>query len=201
MFYCRGSNGVKIGILGGTFDPIHQGHLLLARAAQKQYQLDKVFFVPALIPPHKTNRRDMTPAPYRYRMVELALKNQPDLEICNIEYDRPEVSYTVDTLRALRKKYPDDDFFLMVGADAALEISQWKEAEEIGRMATVLAANRPGYPMPQQKKNFRKIKMSETPLSSSDIRAKLEKGEALGPQVLPEDVETYIHKMNLYRKK
>lgn len=190
---------MKIGILGGTFDPIHQGHLLLARSAQKQHQLDKILFVPALIPPHKTGRRDMTPAPYRYRMVELALKHESGFEISPIEFDRPEISYTVETLRVLRKKYPGDDFFLIVGADAAAEISQWKEAEKIRKMAALLVAGRPGYPVLEE--GARPIAMPETPLSSSEIRQKLGKGEGLGPRVLPEEVESYIREMNLYLKK
>lgn len=190
---------MRIGILGGTFDPIHQGHLLLARAAQKQYQLDKIIFIPALIPPHKTRRRGMTPAPYRYRMVELALKDVPDFEISNIEFDRPEISYTVETLRALRGKNPQDDFFLIMGADAAAEISTWKEPEEIRKMAKILAANRPGYDFSAQEVS--PVKMQETALSSSEIREKLAEGSALGKNFLPADVETYIRKMNLYAKK
>jgi nicotinate-nucleotide adenylyltransferase len=191
---------MRIGILGGTFDPIHQGHLLLARAAQKQYQLDKVIFIPALIPPHKTGRRDMTPAPYRYRMVELALKDQPGFEISNIEFDRPEISYTVDTLRALRKRGPHDEFFLIIGADAAADISSWKEAEEIPKLATLLAAGRPGYECAKDQAVC-PVAMPEMPLSSSAIREKLAGGHGLGSDFLPHEVEMYIRKMNLYSKK
>ena len=191
---------MKIGILGGTFDPIHQGHLLLARAAQKQYQLDKVIFIPALIPPHKTNRRDMTPAPYRCGMVELALKDQPGFEVSSMEFDRPEVSYTVETLRALRKENPSSEFFLIVGADAAAEISGWKESDEILKMAKVLVARRPGYASPKGK-GVSSIEMEETPISSSAIREALGKKDALGQAFLPCDVEAYIRQQKLYQKK
>lgn len=191
---------MKIGILGGTFDPIHQGHLVLARAAQKQFHLDKVLLVPALIPPHKTNRRDMTPAPYRYHMVELAIEGQPGLEISNIEFDRPEISYTIETLRALRERHPKDEFFLIVGADAGADFSTWKEAGEIQKMATLLVAPRAGC-QELEKGTWTCIEMPPVALSSSQIREGLERGETLGPQVLPEKVETYIHDMNLYRKK
>ena len=193
---------MKIGILGGTFDPIHQGHLLLARAAQKQFSLDKVLFIPALIPPHKTHKRDMTPAPYRYRMVELALKGQSDFEISHEEFDRPEVSYTVDTLKALHQKYPGSRFYLIVGADAISEIQSWKDPEEIRKLAVIAAAQRPAHSMPRREAaGFEPIEMKESGLSSSDIREKLRCGESLGVSFLPEEVESYIRKMNLYSRK
>ena len=174
---------MKIGIFGGTFDPIHEGHLAVARAARDQYGLGKVFFIPAFIPPHKKSRRDLTPAPYRYRMVELAVRNQPHLEIRHIEFDRPEVSYTIETLRALRTEFPQDEFFLIVGADAASEISKWKDAEEIRNRATVVVGKR-----------------SKGAISSSEIRRRLSRGEAVGEAFLPKEVEAYIRQMNLYKK-
>ncbi len=192
---------MRVGVLGGTFDPIHQGHLLLARAAQKQFSLDKVLFIPALIPPHKTHKRDMAPAPYRYRMVELALKGQNAFEISHEEFDRPEVSYTVDTLKALHQKYPGSQFYLIVGADAISEIQSWKDPEEIRKLAVIAAAKRPGYSMPRREAvNFEPIEMQESELSSSEIREKLSHGELLGAEFLPEEVESYVRKMNLYSR-
>src|SRR3989338_1455725 len=106
---------MKIGVLGGTFDPIHLGHLMLAGAAKNQYGLDKVVFVPAFIPPNKLNRRDITPAPYRYEMVRLAIQDIPGFEISDIELSRPDISYTVDTLRSFKQQFPDAEFYLIMG--------------------------------------------------------------------------------------
>ncbi len=192
---------MRLGILGGTFDPIHQGHLFLAKTAAEQYALDKVLFVPALIPPHKTAKRDMTPAPYRYRMVELALKNQPGFEVSDVEFNRPDISYTVETLRLLKKKYPQDDFFLILGADSAADISRWKEPVEIQKMAVVLAAGRPGVSQePPSGFPVQRIAMKLCGISSTDIRQRIASGKKAEAGSLPQEVEDYIYKMNLYPK-
>ena len=188
---------MKTGILGGTFDPIHQGHLALARAAKKQYLLDRVLFVPALIPPHKAARRDMTPAPYRYRMAELAILGEQGLEMSDIEFSRPEISYTVDTLHALKQKFPEDRFFIILGEDSLAELPQWKELEQIKKMAELLAARRPGTKA-DLPAGARWIEMPECPISASSIREQIRKGEKPGPGILPERVEQYIHQMKLY---
>ena len=190
---------MRIGILGGTFDPVHQGHLLLARAAKEQGRLDKVLFVPAFIPPHKAGERNLTPAPYRYRMVETAIREVPGLEISGIEFLRPDISYTVDTLRDLKKKYPRDKFFLILGADSVAEMPQWREAQEIQRMAKILAAQRPGvdFSVPA---NFdvQWLDMAACPLSSSGLRKQIEQGKLQNPADLPEGVEDFIRKKKLY---
>lgn len=190
---------MKIGILGGTFDPIHRGHLLLAEHAKDQYQLDKVLFIPAKTPPHKTSKSDLTPAPHRFRMVELALKNYPPFEISDIEINRPDISYTVDTLRDLRKQYPGDSFFLILGSDAAAEFLTWKQPEEILKMAQVLVALRPGFSLPAQK-NFHTIKMPPVPLSATEIRERLAAGQSAGDEAIPAEVEQYIRSRKLYKK-
>ncbi len=192
---------MKIGILGGTFDPIHRGHLTLAYAAKKQYGLDKVLFVPALIPPHKAARRDLTPAPYRYRMVEIALRAHPDFEVSDLEFSRAEVSYTVDTLRELKKKYQAGKFFLIVGADSLAEIPQWKEADNIPKFAGILAAPRRPFKADPSAPATLWISMPECPLSSSGIRRWIAQGELKDKQCLPEGVENYIRRMNLYQER
>lgn len=191
---------MKTGILGGTFDPIHQGHLALARAAKKQFALDRVIFVPAFIPPHKAGRRDMTPAPYRYRMTELALLGEAGFEVSDIEFSRPEISYTADTLHAFKEKFPEDCFFLILGEDSLAEMPQWRDPEKIEKMAGFLAAKRPGASavLPA---GARWIKMPECPISSSAIRKQIRSGENPGPGILPKPVEEYIHAMKLYRSK
>ena len=190
---------MKIGIFGGTFDPIHEGHLFLARAARDQYHLDKILFVPAFIPPHKTGRRDMTPAPYRYSMVEMGIRDERDFEVSDIEFNRPEVSYTVDTLRAFKTRYPDDEFFLITGSDTAVEIPGWREPEEIKKMASVLVAGRPGHAAGAGGSGLLWIDMPPHDISSSEIRRKIAAGEPIGEKIISQNVENYIRKMKLYQ--
>lgn len=190
---------MRLGILGGTFDPIHQGHLLLAQTAQAQHHLDKVLFVPALIPPHKTAKRDMTPAPYRYKMTELAIENHPAFEISDIEFNRPDISYTVETLRLVKEKYPAAELFLLVGADSAADFSKWKDFGEIRKMAVILAAPRPGTAVVSAG-DITWLKMPECGISSTQIRNDIAEGKPLEKGELPEKVEAYVRKLNLYSK-
>lgn len=192
---------MKIGILGGTFDPIHKGHLALARAAQKQYHLSKVLFIPAFIPPHKASERSMTPAPYRYRMVELAIKDESNFEISHVELDRAEISYTVDTLTTLKAKYPQDELFLLLGSDTFLEFSTWRDPETIRRLCRILVALRPGSGSSKAMPGVDGwIKMDPVDLSSSTLRAALMGGRRLSEDQISPDVSRYIERLNLYRK-
>lgn len=191
---------MKTGILGGTFDPIHQGHLRLAEAARSQYGLNRILFVPALVSPHKAGKVETAPAPHRFRMVELAIKKFPEFELSDMELNRPGISYTVDTLRDLKKKYPKDEFYFILGSDAARGFSQWKEPEEIKKMVKLLVACRPGFALPEKSGGFLYLEMPETDLSSSHLRERLAKKEKLGAEIMPSDVESYIREMGLYSK-
>jgi nicotinate-nucleotide adenylyltransferase len=191
---------MKIGILGGTFDPIHEGHLAIARAAKKQFQLDKVFFIPALAPPHKVGRRDLTPAAHRYRMVELAIRNEPAFEISDIEFNRPDLSYTVETLRMLKSKHPNNEWFLILGADSLAELHKWRESDEIKTLATILVAARPGTKKDHYGHEVNWVSMPEQPISSSEIRKHISEGTPIPQGALPEAVEGYIKKMHLYKE-
>jgi nicotinate-nucleotide adenylyltransferase len=190
---------MKIGILGGTFDPIHTGHLALAHAAQNQFLLDRVLFVPAFIPPHKAARRDITPAPYRFRMVELALRDEPSFEVSDIELNRPSISYTVDTLRELKKRHPEDEFFLILGEDAFQDFSTWRDPAAIRDLARFLiaprGAGRDTLPDPEAQW----IEMEECPISSSGIREKIRQHTPVSALV-PAAAEAYIRRMKLYTK-
>ena len=192
---------MKIGILGGTFDPIHAGHLALARAAKNQFNLSKVLFIPAFIPPHKAAERSMTPAPYRYRMVELAIKGESSFEISHVELDRAEISYTVDTLRTLKAKYPSAELYLILGEDACLEFSTWKDPDQIRMLCRIVVAKRPGW----EKKGVLAgvdgwIKMNPVDVSSSSLRIHLIEGRKIGPDQVPSEVLDYIERFGLYRK-
>lgn len=193
---------MKIGILGGSFDPIHQGHLKLAEAAKEQFSLDKILFIPAFIPPHKSSHRDLTPAPYRYRMVELAIKNNPAYEISHVELDRPDISYTVDTLQALKQKAaPADEFFLILGADSLEEMPKsWKNPKEILQMATLLAAPRKGSEGNPYPAAVRWLQMPYCSISSTEIRQAIQQGKHVPEEILDPEVQNYIQRIGLYRK-
>ena len=191
---------MKLGILGGTFDPVHEGHLALARAAREQLDLDKVIFIPSLTPPHKTSRRDLAPAQHRFHMVELAVKNCQGFEVSDIEFKHPESPYTVDTLRALKKQYPKDRLYLIMGGDSAAEFSTWREPEAIEALATLAAAPREGNLKTSERPGMLKIRMSPCLISASEIRRRIGRGEKNPAGMLPREIESYIEKMNLYRK-
>ncbi len=188
---------MKIGIFGGTFDPIHQGHLEIARQAQQQFALDKVFFVPAGRPPHKKSK-DMAPAEHRYEMVRLAIQGQPGFEISALEMERPETSYTVETLRDLKKRFPDTELYWIMGADSLAEIATWKEPGEIKRLAKFLVAHRSDEKMKHTaQEGVAWIAMPLCPVSATAIRKQLRQGKGPGDG-LPNAVASYIQAHHLY---
>lgn len=175
---------MKIGILGGTFDPIHKGHLSLAQAARAQYQLDRVLFIPAYVSPFKQHQIPSASAEMRYQMTEAALRHHPEFILSDLEIKSPKVSYTVDTLRSLKTQMPESEFFLIMGADTAAGFSGWKEPEKIRAMAKVLVARRPGSPVTLPDPGMAWIEMPACHASSSAIR----KAAALGKKDWEEDV-------------
>ena len=192
---------MKIGILGGTFDPIHNGHLALARAAQKQFALDKVLFVPAFVPPHKQQKSDMSLAGPRYQMVEAALRGQQGFEICDLEFRRRGISYTIDTLTEIRKLNPGAELFLILGADAFCGMAAWREPDRIRELAVCLVAVRPGFEGEVcECDRVRRIHMPEVMISASRIREDLRKGRPVAPGLLPETVEKFLRETNLYQE-
>ena len=122
---------MKIGIFGGTFDPIHQGHLGVAEAAYEQFPLDKIYFVPAYSPPHKKEKKFASTPEDRFEMVRLALQDVPYFEVSDLEFERGGTSYTVETLREFKKKNPSSELYLILGSDSYRELDQWREPEEI----------------------------------------------------------------------
>lgn len=192
---------MKIGIMGGTFDPIHKGHLALARAARNQYFLDKVLFIPAFLPPHKEDRCDLIAPRHRYRMVELAVCGENGFEVSDLELKRGRVSYTIDTLRELRRKYPQDEFFMILGADTLKDIPNWHEASRVGDYVRLLAAPRGGVCENEIRSlGADWIQMSECPVSSSQIRRKMLDQQDITDDV-PSRVADYILRMKLYGPK
>lgn len=197
----------KIGIMGGTFDPIHIGHLVTAEAVRNEYSLDRVLFIPAANPPHKKDQH-VTPAFHRYIMTAMATYSNPFFHVSSIEMDRPGPSYTIDTIYELRKRYgTQTEIYFITGADAIQEIPTWDRIEELLGICHFIAATRPGCvpSVDNIKEHFgelgeQKIHRLNTPeleISSTDIRERIKKGYSI-KYIVPESVENYIIKEGLY---
>lgn len=199
----------SIAIMGGTFNPIHYGHLVTAEAARAEYQLDKVLFVPNRQPPHKKDY-PVTAAKHRYHMTVLATITNPHFYVSRIELDRPAPSYTIDTLRSVREVFgPGVKVYFISGADAILDILTWKDVDEVMEMCYFIAATRPGYPLEElgrrlgylKEKYAHKVYCVEVPalaISSTDIRERVAQNRPI-KYLLPESVEYYIYKYKLYQ--
>lgn len=190
--------------MGGTFDPIHYGHLVAAEEALVQFSLDRVVFMPTGEPARKTHRQ-VTPAEHRYLMTVIATASNPDFAVSRLEVDRPGVTYTVDTMLELRAMYgPETDLFFITGADAILEILTWKDSARLAGTCTLIAATRPGYDLSrlstQPGADAFAIEPMEVPalaISSTDIRTRIAARRPVR-YLLPEAVATYIRKNRLY---
>jgi len=190
---------VRIGILGGTFDPIHNIHLHMARAARDFGRLDKVLFVVASQPPHK--RGGVSASPHdRLAMVEAAIAEEPAFEACRLELDRPGPSYTADTLNQLRERYPSAEFFLILGQDALADLPNWRQPEAILQHCRLLVlrrslANAPTDPILEGRFDFVPFETSD--LSSTEVRRRLETGDVVAGLV-PDAVANVITARGLY---
>lgn len=190
----------RIGILGGTFDPVHNAHLALARCALEQYQLEGVLFIPAGRPVRKMSA-DLTSAEHRLNMLELACKNVREFSVETLEIMRSQPSYTSVTLELLAKRYgKDTQLFLILGEDTAADLGTWKDSKLIAQCATILYARRPGItkaqPLPEGFTCY-KIDMQQYDLSSSEVRRRLFAGENMSPYI-PQAVQDYIERHQLY---
>ena len=188
----------RLGILGGTFDPVHCGHLLLARYVLEALALDRVLFVPAAEPPHKTEV--LTPSGHRWRMVCAAVEGHDGLEASDLELRRPGVSYTVDTLRRLRDESPNDERFLIVGADNVPELDGWHDPEGILELATVVAGTRVEAEALPAGAFSDRVERVDTPvfdISSTEIRRRV-RADLPVRCLVPEAVERYIADHGLY---
>lgn len=188
---------MKIGILGGTFNPIHFGHLILGEQVLGQLKLDKVIFVPTFMPPHKSSR-DIIAAFHRLKMIQLAVSGNNHFLVSDIEIRRKGKSYTVDTLREIKKKYLRAKLFFICGSDLVNEIPTWKNVGEIYKLAKFVLAKRPGGGSRLSGKNFLKIDVAQVDISSSLIRELVRRGRSIR-YLLPQNVREYIIKNRLYR--
>jgi nicotinate-nucleotide adenylyltransferase len=191
----------KIGILGGTFDPIHWGHLILAEQAAEKFQLNKVIFIPCAHPPHKKGKK-ISPAKKRWDMVKLAIQGNPKFLVSDLEIKRGGYSYTVDTLTQLKKIYPKSELYFLTGSDMLKDIYNWRKPEKIYKLAKLVIAFRPSFDKINRKNKFvLKSLFLEIPavdISSTQIREKIKNKESIKYLVHPE-VERYIKKKRLYK--
>tara|TARA_B100000029_G_scaffold516109_1_gene626967 strand:- start:45872 stop:46474 length:603 start_codon:yes stop_codon:yes gene_type:complete len=193
----------RLGILGGTFDPIHTGHLVIGEAIIKHCDLDQLLFIPSARPPHKQGITNAS-ANDRYKMVELATQNDLRFEVSNLEFNRPGLSYMVDTLKECRRIYGSSVYiYLVMGADSLLDINTWYSPEEIFDLATVVAVPRPGMDLlnvdQRWRDRFVTLQLPEIEVSSTDVRERVEKGLSISHMV-PTAIAGYIKKNGLYKK-
>ncbi|MGQ9618954.1 MAG: GTPase ObgE [Candidatus Aminicenantia bacterium] len=212
----------KIGVLGGTFDPIHLGHIRIGERVKEYFSLDKILFVPCFLPPHKESSF-ITPASVRFRMVEIALQEKDGFIPSAIEISREGTSFTIDTLRELKKIYKNSRLYLIIGVDAFSDIKTWKEWENIFKSFCIIILNRPNYKMEEAERllqemgfEYEKVsyfskdkvndkypfiyffEMDSLPISSREIRERVKKGFSIKGLVMPE-VEKYIIENGLYK--
>jgi nicotinate-nucleotide adenylyltransferase len=190
--------------MGGTFDPIHHGHLVAASEVQAWFGLDEVVFVPTGQPWQKQSRQVSAPED-RYLMTVIATASNPRFWVSRVDIDRQGPTYTIDTLRDLRQELPDADLFFITGADALTDILTWRDADELFDLAHFVGCTRPGYPMDRSSLSGmpeHKITLIEIPalaISSSDCRERRMKGEPVW-YLVPDGVVQYISKRRLYQE-
>ena len=184
----------QIGIFGGTFDPVHHGHLILARDALEKLQLETVIFVPAAISPHKLEREPTSPA-IRLEMLRAAIEGEPLFSFDAMELERPSPSYTVDTIEVLRQREPAAEFFFLIGEDNVARLSTWHRFPELSKMVQFVVLDRSGlrtgHPYPAIRRHL--------DISATDIRNRVASGRSIR-YLVPPAVETIIRERQLYRE-
>jgi nicotinate-nucleotide adenylyltransferase len=186
--------------MGGTFDPIHHGHLVAASEVQSWFDLDEVVFVPTGQPWQKSDR-DVSPAEDRYLMTVVATASNPRFSVSRVDIDRGGTTYTIDTLRDLHAAHPDAELFFITGADALEQILSWRQAEELFALAHFVGVTRPGYPLGDEHLPTGSVSLVDVPamaISSTDCRARVMAGQPVW-YLVPDGVVQYISKRDLYR--
>jgi len=190
----------RIGILGGTFNPIHIGHLTIAEMARERMSLDKVIFIPSYLPPHKSGK-DIASAIDRYRMLRLAVQGNPKFDVSDFEIKKEGKSYSVDTVRHLRKKNPRAaKFFFIIGSDLLPGLHTWKNIEELKKMVVFISVNRPGFRGKPTRIKVRSVSVPGLQTSSTFARRRLLTGKTV-KYLVPDKVLDYIRKNKLYKKR
>ncbi len=199
---------MKTGILGGTFDPVHIGHLAVAERVHSDCGLDKVVFIPANISPFKVGQVNSS-GEHRLNMLRLAIGENPHFTCSDIELRRGGTSYTVDTMEDLKVLYPDDEFFFIMGMDSFLELNGWKGVDRLAELCQLIVVTRPGYDLTQEQRRslelpptvWQRTRFLQVPgldIAATEIRDRIRRGQSVRYLLLPE-VETYIHENGIYR--
>lgn len=199
---------MRLGIYGGTFDPVHYGHLVLAETCREQLQLDEVRFVPAATPPHKPNHK-ISDGHARADMLSFAVSGYPEFVIDRRELKRKGPSYTVDTLAEFKAERPDAELYFLVGADSLRDLLAWRDPERITQLATLVACNRPGLPDlnrdqvaawvgPELAERIRTVQIPGTDISASDLRHRIHSNRSIR-FLTPRSVEAFVLEHKLYR--
>ena len=173
---------MRLGIFGGTFNPIHWGHLLLAEMAREQLQLDRVLFIPTYQPPHK-RAQELLPGPVRLKLIELAIKDNPAFVASDIELQRRGVSYSNDTVKLLKRQLPMATLFLLIGSDM-LSV-RWLAWDDLKRLCTVAVVRRPGASSSRREARVKWLTMPQVDISSSEVRRRLRAGQSIRYLVPP----------------
>lgn len=190
----------RIGLFGGSFDPVHSGHIMLANEAYKQLKLSKVIFIPAKQPPHKLEKR-LTNIRKRLEMLQIALKPFSYFEINNFEVLRKETTYTIQTVKFFKTKYPDAEIFFIIGTDSILQLKTWKNIDELITLCKFVAGKRKGIAVDKDIpfiKNIKFLKQSFPDISSTEIRNMIIAGNSID-NLVPCDIEKYIKENQLYK--
>jgi len=198
---------MRLGLFGGTFDPIHLGHLILAEGCREACALDRVWFVVAGAPPHKPGNR--TSVADRLEMVRIATAGHPAFEVSELETSRPGPHYSVETLEQVHRQRPEDELFFLIGADSLADLPHWREPERIAALATMVVVDRPLGTMVQpltphwpdlgpSARPFGLVKIPPIGIASNDLRQRVAEGRSIRYQV-PRGVEAYIEAHGLYR--
>ncbi|MCH6160249.1 nicotinate-nucleotide adenylyltransferase [Streptomyces marispadix] len=194
-----GTGKRRLGVMGGTFDPIHHGHLVAASEVATRFHLDEVVFVPTGQPWQKSHQQ-VSPAEDRYLMTVIATASNPQFSVSRIDIDRGGRTYTIDTLRDLRAANPDTDLFFITGADALAQILGWRDADELFSLAHFIGATRPGHALTDPGLPDGGVSLVEVPalaISSTDCRARVRRGDPVW-YLVPDGVVRYINKRGLY---
>ncbi len=201
---------MKIGVFGGTFDPVHLGHLVIAEQCREQAKLDEVWFLPSARPPHKA-RPDLTPFERRADMIQLAIAGHAQFRVSDIEKDRPGPSYTADTLAELRRQRPEVDWHLILGSDCLPDLAHWHEPLRVVAQAKLAVVARPGWPVwsaeqlqnslrlaDDQRLHLQVVSVPLIEIASRDLRRRVAEGRSVRYMV-PAAVAAYIADKGLYK--
>jgi nicotinate-nucleotide adenylyltransferase len=198
---------VKIGLFGGSFDPIHRGHIAPVREARRSLGLDRVLYLPTAVPPHKPGRK-LAPAHARYTMVELALLDEEGLYACPHELTLGRPAYTVETLEHFRREMPEAELHLLIGGDSFADLHLWVRWREIAGLAHLVVLARPGWELERvhpevaalaRTGQVRLLHQEPVDVSSTRLRELLAAGEAVPPGAMPDPVVRYVQKYKLYQ--